>query len=96
MFLNLIGRNYRRSVSTMRPSAISSVPSTGCRGASIRAIFLRCFMPIPGVADRKHFDEAYGRVAAMQPKVMSPAIKEMRSELEAIRDSLDQLRDSRD
>ena len=96
MFLNLIGRNYQSlgvydEAERYFLRSIDRLP-----GRIYPRYLLALLYADPGVADRKHFDEAYGRVAAMQPKVMSPAIKEMRSELEAIRDSLDQLRDSRD
>lgn len=96
MFLNLIGRNCRSlglydEAERYFLRSIDRLP-----GRIYPRYLLALLYADPGIADRKRFDEAYGLVAAMQPKVMSPAIKEMRQELEEIRDSLDSLCDSRD
>ncbi len=89
MFLNLIGRNYQDlgqtdSAEHYYRRAIDRQPKR------IYPYYLLAKLYADGAVCRHgDFLKACEQALAMEPKVMSPAIREMRSELLALRDSIE-------
>lgn len=88
MFLNLIGRNYQDlgcpdSAEHYYLRAIDRLP-----GRMYPYYLLARLYADPVAGDPDRFATVYMKAVALEPKVMSPAIRDMRRELDALRDSV--------
>lgn len=88
MFLNLLGRNchdlglYHEAEEYLRRSA-DRLPGR------LYPYYLMCRLYAdPEVADYGKFMEVYREAMSIRPKVMSPAITQMRQEMKAMHDSI--------
>ncbi|MBD5347607.1 MAG: O-antigen ligase family protein [Bacteroides sp.] len=88
MFLNLIGRNYQDlgrpdSAEHYYLRAIDRLP-----GRMYPYYLLATLYADPVAGDPDRFGCVYKKAMTLEPKVMSPAIRDMRRELDALRDSV--------